>query len=113
MGLMAGLAEERSEVSSKRIRAFFIGQSGFRLHETLTSKSVNLRFQNTLIRVDGGRAEKSLRIPRVQGIPLLPHFWGVIDTLILCLGDLGLENWGKNDKHFERYVVVNYSIPKP
>lgn len=106
MGLMAGLAEERSEVSSKRIRAFFMGQSGFRLHETLTSKSVNLRFQNTLIRVDGGRAEKSLRIPRVH------FFWGVIDTLILCLGDLGLENWGKNDKHFERYVVVNYSIPK-
>ena len=112
MGLMAGLAEERSEVLSKRIRAFFIGQSGLRLHETLTSTTVNLLFQNTLIRVDGGWAEKSLRIPRVQGIPLLPHFWGVIDTLILCLGDSGLENWGKNDKHFERYVVVNYSIPK-
>jgi len=64
-----------------------------------------------LIRADGGRAKKSLRIPRVQGIPLLPHIWGVIDTLILCLSDLGLENWGKNDKHFVRYRVVNYSIP--
>ena len=112
MGLMAGLAEERSEVSSKRIRAFFYRPIGLPFTRNLNQYIRQFAVPKYLDSCRRRRAEKSLRIPRVQGIPLLPHFWGVIDTLILCLGDLGLENWGKNDKHFERYVVVNYSIPK-